>query len=100
MTEGKVLAIVLACYGVLLLAMVYFFPAASCARANILAFGRSLILLNPVLGRTSLGAVSDCALSLRTAAHGKARLSPAARAHLLHPVDDGEAFTSRSYRPA
>jgi hypothetical protein len=26
MTEGKVLVIVLACYGVLLLAMVYFFP--------------------------------------------------------------------------
>jgi hypothetical protein len=26
MTEGKVLAIILACYGVLLLAMVYFFP--------------------------------------------------------------------------
>jgi hypothetical protein len=26
MTEAKVLAIILACYGVLLLAMVYFFP--------------------------------------------------------------------------
>ena len=26
MTEGKILAIILVCYGVLLLAMVYFFP--------------------------------------------------------------------------
>jgi hypothetical protein len=26
MTEGKVLAIILMCYGVLLLAMLYFFP--------------------------------------------------------------------------